>query len=215
MLFKIEAPETQKVIVHIIDPEPSRLTRTARSIYESGYHAEIYSSLDDFTLHHISSGIVLLHAAVGEDAVQILTERLVRRGEWFPIIVADETAEIRHVVRAIKCGALDYLKLPLASPDTLREVVEKLQPEIERSRVTRERAARARALVERLSAREKEVLERLASGFSNKAIARDLDISPRTVEIHRMKMMGKLNARNASDVVRLRLEAGDFDRIAA
>jgi DNA-binding NarL/FixJ family response regulator len=55
--------------------------------------------------------------------------------------------------------------------------------------------------------REREVLERLTKGYSNKAIARELEISPRTVEIHRMKMMGKLGARHAADAVRCSLEA--------
>jgi FixJ family two-component response regulator len=65
----------------------------------------------------------------------------------------------------------------------------------------------ARARIRDLSPREREVLDRLADGFSNKAIARDLAISPRTVEIHRANMMEKLGAGHPSDAVRVRIEA--------
>jgi FixJ family two-component response regulator len=66
----------------------------------------------------------------------------------------------------------------------------------------------ARDRISTLSTREREVLEWLARGSSNKAIARELAISPRTVEIHRANMMNKLGARHAAEAVRLRLEAG-------
>jgi DNA-binding CsgD family transcriptional regulator len=65
----------------------------------------------------------------------------------------------------------------------------------------------ARGRIENLSAREREVLDWLAQGSSNKAIARELQISPRTVEIHRANMMAKLGASHAADAVRLRIEA--------
>ena len=59
------------------------------------------------------------------------------------------------------------------------------------------------SLVQRLSQRERQVLEFLVEGFSNKEIARRLDLSPRTVEIHRMHMFGILNARNSAEAVRI------------
>jgi FixJ family two-component response regulator len=65
----------------------------------------------------------------------------------------------------------------------------------------------ARDRIASLSVREREVLEWLAQGSSNKVIARELDISPRTVEIHRANMMHKLGARHAAEAVRLKLEA--------
>ena len=86
--------------------------------------------------------------------------------------------------------------------------------EADAQRQQRARAAEARQRISRLSMREREVLDRLAEGCSNKAIARELEISPRTVEIHRMKMMGKLGARHAAEAVRLRLEASGLGDLA-
>ena len=73
----------------------------------------------------------------------------------------------------------------------------------------------ARDRISKLSAREREVLDWLAEGSSNKAIARELEISPRTVEIHRANMMNKLGARHAAEAVRLRLEAKLEPRLRA
>jgi FixJ family two-component response regulator len=114
------------------------------------------------------------------------------------------------VVRAIKAGALDYLSVPQQIAP-LNEAIGRATREAEGFRVQRARAAEARQRIARLSMREREVLDRLAEGCSNKAIARDLEISPRTVEIHRMKMMGKLGARHAAEAVRLRIEATGLD----
>ena len=72
----------------------------------------------------------------------------------------------------------------------------------------RRRMIEARASIARLSGREREVLDWLCCGYSNKAIARELSISPRTVEIHRANMMAKLGARHPAEAVRLKLEAG-------
>jgi FixJ family two-component response regulator len=103
-------------------------------------------------------------------------------------------------------GALDYLTLPLRQTD-LQWVLMSLEPEAAEYAEARRRVIEARNRIKNQTGREREVLEWLSEGSSNKAIARRLEISPRTVEIHRANMMAKLGANHPADAVRLKLEA--------
>ena len=120
------------------------------------------------------------------------------------IASADPATE--KVVAAIKSGALDYLDLPI-EPARLARSLSRVVAEAEARGMARRRLTDARRRVARLSGREREVLEWLALGSSNKVIARELGISPRTVEIHRANMMGKLGARHAAEAIRVWLQA--------
>ena len=109
-------------------------------------------------------------------------------------------------VMALKAGALDYLSLP-CDPSCLREALVDAGQEAEVRTQAQRQTEKARALIARLTNREREVLELLVAGSSNKTIARDLQISPRTVEIHRAHMMSKLGAGHSADAVRIWLQA--------
>lgn len=205
---------TERTVLHVLDSDSARRARLARLAFTAGFHAEIYGSLDELLAHAPASGLVLLEDEPGRDSVSRVLAGLADRGGWLPIIALSEQPDTSAVVAAVKAGALDYLVLPL-DVGPLRAAVERVVGEAESFREHRTRAAEARARIARLSSREREVLDRLAAGCSNKAIARELDISPRTVEIHRMKMMGKLGARHAAEAVRLRIEATGLDDVAA
>jgi FixJ family two-component response regulator len=140
-----------------------------------------------------------------------LMKRMAQQGTWLPVMAMAEVPEIGAVVETIKAGAIDYLACPRDCA-ALTEAVTAATKDATSVIATRTRAAEARQRIARLSAREREVLEWVAEGCSNKEIARRLDISPRTVEIHRMKMMGKLGIRRSSEAVRLRIEAIGLDR---
>jgi two-component system response regulator FixJ len=202
---------TERTILHILDTDSARRARLARLTFTAGYHAEIYGGLDELLHHAPSGGIVLAHDDPGSDTVAQVLGGLADRGSWLPVVALSEAPETTGVVKA---GALDYLALPL-DVGPLREAIDRVTLEAAGHRQQRARAADARQRISRLSIREREVLDRLAAGCSNKAIARELEISPRTVEIHRMKMMGKLGARHAAEAVRLRIEATGLEEIAA
>jgi len=136
----------------------------------------------------------------------MILERLSRLGIWLPVIAVDEEPRPGRIVEAVKAGALDYLALPL-DPERFARCLFRIEKEAEVFGAARRRMIEARDRISSLSVREREVLDWLTEGSSNKVIARELDISPRTVEIHRANMMHKLGARHAAEAVRLKLEA--------
>lgn len=205
----------ERLKIHVVDGQSARRGQIARLVFTAGYHAEIYADRSELLAHAPSDGVVLAcDTGPGGEIVAQITAGLAEEGSWLPVMLYEQDPLTDRVVAAVKAGALDYLALPL-DIGPLRAAIERVDAEADELRASRERAAEARHRLSRLSTREREVLDRLTAGFSNKAIARELEISPRTVEIHRMKMMGKLGARHAAEAVRLRIEAVGVDDIAA
>jgi FixJ family two-component response regulator len=204
----------ERVTLHILDSDSARRARLARLAFAAGHHAEIYAHAEELLTHAPARGLVLAQDEPVGEGITALAAAMMRAGQWLPVIAIAENPSISAVVKAIKVGALDYLTVP-EQIAPLNEAVARSAREADAQRLSRARAAEARQRIGRLSMREREVLDRLADGCSNKVIARDLEISPRTVEIHRMKMMDKLGARHAAEAVRLRIEASDICELAA
>lgn len=192
--------------IHIVALSSLERAEQARACYAADYHAEIYSNYDELLAAAPRRGLVLAEDIVARGGIAELIAGMGRHGFWLPVIAFAHSAEPQRVVAAIRAGALDYLALPL-DPARLGATLGRAQEEaLARGAVQRE-AVEAQARLERLTAREREVLDLLVAGASNKIIARELAISPRTVEIHRANMMAKLGAHHAADAVRLRLAA--------
>jgi two-component system response regulator FixJ len=136
-----------------------------------------------------------------------LQEELGKRGSALPVIVVTGHADVPLAVRAMKAGAVDFIEKPFDDEALISSVKRALAQAMS----TREQASatqKASALIATLSARERQVLELLVAGRSNKVIAYELDISPRTVEIHRAHVMEKMEAKSLSDLVRAALAVG-------
>jgi len=137
-----------------------------------------------------------------------LQQELVMRQDPIPIIILTGHGDIPMAVRAIKAGALDFIEKPFQN-GTLLSLV---KIGLERDRALREQRARRDVIEDRLARltpREREVMEHLAHGELSKVAAADLGISPRTVEIHRARILKKLAVRSISEVVRMILEVQD------
>jgi FixJ family two-component response regulator len=197
----------QRLILHIVDGDSRSRAEQARTAFALGHHAEVYSDLSELWERPPFSGILLLSQKAMDVPLPALFERLGEKGAWLPVIVCAEEPQIDDIVNAIKGGALDYLELPLET-GRLERSLTGVSAEAEEQGWARRRAADARRRVSQLSKREREVLELLAQGSSNKVIARELSISPRTVEIHRGNMMTKLRAIHSAEAVRLWLQSG-------
>lgn len=136
----------------------------------------------------------------GLSGLEIL-RRIRARDKYVPVFIMSGHADISIAVEAMKAGACDFLQKPFAA----REMIERIRAAV---------ASRAggRGRVEgipqfagegRLTARERDVLSQIARGASNKEAGRRLGISPRTIEVHRARIMAKLGARNAADLMRI------------
>ncbi|MFT4026645.1 MAG: LuxR C-terminal-related transcriptional regulator [Novosphingobium sp.] len=129
-------------------------------------------------------------------------------GNWLPVIGFSENPDPRSVAKAIHYGAIDYLAWPFAEEQVVNVLADAAAvAETVGSRRNREYMARKR--VDKLSKREREVLASVANGLSSQKIAEQLEISPRTVEIHRSNMLNKMGANNTSEAIRFAVEA-DF-----
>lgn len=199
--------------IHIVDSDSRARAESAQIVFALGHHAEVYSDLPELLQHAPREGIILAHAPAAPGGAARLVADLSGAGVWLPVILVSASPDVSEVVEAIKAGVLDYMLLPLER-DRLSDALKTVVREASARGKAHRKMIEARARIESLSPREREVLDRLVKGFSNKAIAQDLVISPRTVEIHRSKMMDKLDAGHAADAVRLWLEAGIEDEKA-
>jgi FixJ family two-component response regulator len=197
----------ERLTLHIVDSDSRSRAEQARTAFALGHHAEVYSDLAELLDRPPLNGIALVREGAMDMAPAELLDRLGQEGIWLPLVVCAEDPQLERVVASIKGGALDYLQLPLEAGRLARSLA-RVVAEADAQGLARRCLAEARRRVAMLSRREREVLELLAHGTSNKLIARELSISPRTVEIHRSNMMTKLRAGHAAEAVRLWLQSG-------
>jgi two-component system response regulator FixJ len=136
-----------------------------------------------------------------------LQRQLTERSFNFPLIVITGHGDVPLAVRAMKAGAIDFIEKPFAA-DAILGSVEAALSRLATTGGDDPMAATAAARLAALSPREREVLQGLLAGLPNKSIAYDLAISPRTVEIHRARVMDKMGARSLSELIRMSLAAG-------
>jgi two-component system response regulator FixJ len=196
----------ERTILHIVCDDSRSRAEQARIAFALGHHSEVYAELDELYERPPAEGIVLAADNGRAGMVSEILMQLADRGIWLPLVVTAPEPDTEQVVAAIKAGALDYLRLPLEMGYLARHL-QAIVAEAGHLSERRLREVFARQAVALLSGREREVLELLSSGCSNKEIARALAISPRTVEIHRGNMMTKLGAGHAADAIRLWIDA--------
>lgn len=131
-----------------------------------------------------------------------LQQELNRRHSPLPLIVITGHGDVPLAVAAMRAGAFDFLEKPF-DDDVLLSSIGRALALGSKARQSENESKAAAALIAALTSREQEVLDHLVLGKSNKLIAHELGISPRTVETHRARLQEKLKARGLSDLVRL------------
>jgi two-component system response regulator FixJ len=135
-----------------------------------------------------------------------LQQKLAQQALDFPLVVITGHGDIPTAVRAMRAGAVDFVEKPF-SAETILASIQRALDQPQRTPNDKMRAA-VEARLQLLSPREREVLEGMVAGHPNKIIAYNLSLSPRTIEIHRARVMDKMQARSLSELVRLALMAG-------
>lgn len=136
-----------------------------------------------------------------------LQQELLRRKSRVPLIVVTGHGDVPLAVNAMRRGAFDFLEKPVDDGHLLDSVGRALA-EGSKTKASTQESQAAAELIAGLTAREREVMDRLVLGMSNKLVAHQLGISPRTVETHRARLQSKLKARDLSCLVRLSIAAG-------
>jgi two-component system, LuxR family, response regulator FixJ len=198
--------DMERTTLHIICGDSRSRAEQARIVFALGHHAEVYSELEELLDRPPCEGIIIAFDSGERNMAADLVRRLGDRGVWLPLVLASHDPSTEQIVAAIRAGALDYLQLPLEMGSFARRF-HGILAEAGQHTERRRREVEAQHDIAMLSPRERQVLELLSAGCSNKEIARWLEISPRTVEIHRGNMMTKLRAGHPADAVRLWLDA--------
>lgn len=201
---------TIRQIIHIVDRESAQRAGLAKQVFSLGHHAEVYETLSELLSRPPQAGLILArddqaHAS-GLRGITAVFAWMAEVGVWLPVVATSQERDVDAVVAAMKAGALDYFILPMANGD-LGHALANVQGPAQRKTNRQRKLVEARNAIRELTKREQEVLQLLAEGCSNKEIGYALDISPRTVEIHRANMMLKLSADHPADAVRIRFEA--------
>src|SRR5208337_3282232 len=194
---------------YIVDDDEAVRDSLSALLTSNTYTVKSFGSAPEFlaAAPSLPLGCLIVDIRMPEMDGLELQQRLGERGLDFPLIVISGHGEVPLAVRAMKAGAVDFIEKPFSSEAILNSLdlaLSRLAAPNEQDLV----AASAAAKLTLLSSRERQVLEGLLAGRPNKTIAYDLAISPRTVEIHRARVMDKMGARSLSELVRFALAAG-------
>jgi FixJ family two-component response regulator len=192
----------QKVCV-VDDDEAVR--GSLRMLLQSmGINTEVFGSAAAFldVVDGIASGCVLLDIRMPVMSGLELFDQLIARNVHLPVIFITGHGDVPMAVRAVKKGAFDFLQKPFNDQELLDRVNDALREDLRRVAKTAERSA-LEERYERLTPREREIMARVVSGQANKAIAIDLQLSERTVELHRAHVMEKMEVRSLAELVAL------------
>jgi len=196
-------------VVMVVDDD-SGVRNAMRALLKSvGLNSILFSSAQEFLDGYdpLQPGCLLLDIRMPGKSGMELQQELNLRGAVIPVIFMSGHADIPMAVEAMQHGAFDFLQKPFRDQDLLDRIQRAIAKDAER-RVALGEQTRIKAHLESLTEREREVLDLLTLGKQNKVIAQELGVSPRTIEIHRARVMEKMGAQSVAELVRMMLDLG-------
>ena len=197
-----------EAVVHVVDDDVAVRQSLSFLLASDGLPVRLHESASAFleSVKSSPTGCIVTDVRMpGVDGIEFL-RRLKARGFAVPVIVMTGHADVPLAVEAMKEGAVDFVEKPF-DDDLFLAAVRAALSRQEQSAREDAQAAEVRARIDALSEREAQVLDGLVAGKANKAIAYELSISPRTVEIYRANVMTKMQAGSLSELVRMALLA--------
>jgi two-component system response regulator FixJ len=192
-------------VVHVVDDDADARDSLAFLLETADFRVRTYASALAFLseLSEIEPGCVITDVRMPGMTGQELVRRLKAEGSSLPVVMITGHGDIPMAVEAMRDGVVDFIEKPFSEARILAALERALaaapQPTVSNDQ------AQVLARMETLSERERQVLDGVVAGHPNKIIARDLGISPRTVEIYRAKLMSKMHADNLAALVRMTL----------
>ncbi|HEX9587976.1 MAG TPA: response regulator FixJ [Bradyrhizobium sp.] len=200
---------SSKTKVYVIDDDEAMRDSLDFLLVSADFNVTLFETALDFldALPVLEFGCVVSDVRMpGLDGIELL-KRMKAANSPFPIVIMTGHGDVPLAVEAMKLGAADFLEKPFEDDrliGMIEAAIRQAEPAAKSEVVTLNIAAR----IATLSPRERQVMEGLIAGLSNKLIARDYDISPRTIEVYRANVMTKMQANNLSELVRLAMRAG-------
>jgi len=187
--------------VSVVDDDGSVTDSLRVLIGTAGYHVATFGSAEEFLASFDPNrpGCIILDERMPGMSGHALQEELVRRRSLSPVILITAHAEVPMTVHAMRLGAITLLQKPFRD----KALLEAIEEALARDDVVRALYKDRRALEGRLKAltpRQREVMELLIRGLANKMIAVELEISERTVELHRSRVLAKMGAGSAAEL---------------
>lgn len=195
--------------IYIIEDDEAVRDSLALMLQSVGHHPRVFATADAFLSEYspqMSGCIVLDIRMPGMDGME-LQNRLNALNSILPIIFVTGHGDVPMAVEAMQRGAMDFVQKPYREQELLGKISAALKLDEENRQSLQEKQTIIEQLAS-LTPREHEVMEGMVAGKANKVIAYDLDISQRTVEIHRARVMEKLNAKSLAHLVRMVLTVG-------
>lgn len=195
---------SRKVVVYLVDDDQAVRDSLKWVIESAGYVVEAYASAQAFLEAYRPEppGCLILDVRMPGASGLNLQARLAQEHSIMPIIFISAHATVPDAVRAMRNGAIDFLVKPLNNQDLL-DRIEKCVSEAVRRSEDRDRRIEVARRLAALTPREREVLDRVVAGKTNRAIATEMKVSVKTVDAHRAKVMEKMQAGSLAELVHL------------
>jgi RNA polymerase sigma factor (sigma-70 family) len=188
--------------IYLIDQDSSQRARLASIIFSTGFHVEIFSSMIEFLSYSSGEGVIFVSDAIHDNGVSSVMDLLNQADVHISVVAYRENPSIEHVISAMRARVTNFLPIEFFETG-LREVLEAAEAESNLNQDRRSKLEEVRKRLSGLTKRERQVLDMISDGLSNKEIGRELGISPRTVEIHRMRMLSKMAARSSGEAIKM------------